>query len=427
MTSIATSTRVVPVGFEAARERLRPVFATIASRAAERDNDRSLPVEEVRLLAEAGFGALRLPVDAGGSGLTITEFTRLLVELGTADSNQAQLWRNHIAFVEDRVWHRTAPGASGWLERIASGDIVGGAWSERASVPGASNSTRFDESTQPATVTGTKYYSTGSIYGDWISVMAKTADDTDVFVLVDARAKGVELFDDWDGIGQRLTASGTTVLDAVTVADDGVFRADERAPHQEIIYQIVLLAALAGVALSARDAGAAAVRARVRNYPHGLAAAPRDDAIVQEAIGGVAAAAAAAQAVVLHAAGELDAGLAELTRAGGDRPPSIPAETGEGKTDAGTAEQLRPAAVATWEAQLVAADAALRASTELYDALGSSAVERGTGLDRHWRNARTLVSHNPRGYKARLVGDWYLNQADPSPWGRQHDAEPRTN
>lgn len=148
---------------------------------------------------------------------------------------------------------------------------MGGAWSERATVPGAGNSTRFDATTVPPTVTGTKYYSTGSIYGDWISVAAKAADDSDVFVLVDAHGEGVELFDDWDGIGQRLTGSGTTVFDRSAVAGDAVFRSDERAPHQEIIYQIVLLTSLAGVALSARDEGAAAVRARVRNDPQGLA------------------------------------------------------------------------------------------------------------------------------------------------------------
>jgi alkylation response protein AidB-like acyl-CoA dehydrogenase len=424
MNSIATQALNVPVGLEAARERLGPVFATIASRAAERDIDRSLPFEEVRLLAEAGFGALRLPIDAGGSGLSISEFTVLLIELGTADSNQPQLWRNHIAFVEDRVWHRDTPGASEWLRRIAAGDIVGGAWSERATVPGAGNSTRFDETTQPPTVTGTKYYSTGSIYGDWISVAAKAADDSDVFVLVEARGEGVELFDDWGGIGQRLTGSGTTVFDRAAVAGDAVFRSDERAPHQEIIYQIVLLSSLAGVALSARDEAAAAVRARVRNYPQGLAAAPRDDAIVQEAIGGVAAAAAAARAIVLNAASELDAGLAELERRSVDSSIPQPAASFENAESSRTADQLRAAAVATWEAQLVAADAALRASTELYDALGSSAVERSSGLDRHWRNARTLVSHNPRGYKARLVGDWYVNQADPSPWTRKHETQP---
>ena len=35
------------------------------------------------------------------------------------------------------------------------------------------------------------------------------------------------------------------------------------------------------------------------------------------------------------------------------------------------------------------------------------------GLDRHWRNARTLASHNPRVYKARILGDWLINGKDP--------------
>jgi alkylation response protein AidB-like acyl-CoA dehydrogenase len=207
----------------------------------------------------------------------------------------------------------------------------------------------------------------------------------------------------------------------------------------------VLLAALAGVAGAARDEGAAAVRSRVRNYPHGLAAAPKDDAIVQEVIGRVAASAAAARAVVLAASRELDSGLAALRsntgpaptssarRAdadpGGSTDPTASATPGGSRVHAdelhpGTAEPLRAAAVATWEAQLVAADSALSAATELYDALGSSAVERRAALDRHWRNARTLASHNPRGYKARLVGDWYLNAADPSPWTRRHEGAP---
>jgi hypothetical protein len=36
-------------------------------------------------------------------------------------------------------------------------------------------------------------------------------------------------------------------------------------------------------------------------------------------------------------------------------------------------------------------------------------------LDRHWRNARTLASHNPRVYKARILGDWLINDKDPLP------------
>ncbi len=38
---------------------------------------------------------------------------------------------------------------------------------------------------------------------------------------------------------------------------------------------------------------------------------------------------------------------------------------------------------------------------------------RSLGLDRHWRNARTLSSHNPRIFKDRVVGDYAVNGTEP--------------
>ncbi|UZN02046.1 acyl-CoA dehydrogenase family protein [Cellulomonas sp. S1-8] len=418
-TDIGLPATGLPAGLAAVREHLAPVLATIAERSRERDRTRELPHDEVRLLADAGFGAVRLPVADGGAGLSVRELAELLIELGRADANHPQVWRNHVAFVEDRLWHRDAPGGERWIARIAAGQVVGGAWSQKAPAPGEQAvPTRVDDTTAPATVTGTKYYSTGSVYADWITVTGKDTADGDVLVVVDAHDAGVTLHDDWDGIGQRLTGSGTTVLDGVPVVPDALYRDGGRSPHQEIVFQLVLLTALAGVALAARDDATVAVRRRVRNYPQGLAAAPREDAIVQEVVGRVAAHGAAARAVVLAAADAIDAGLARLAA----DPAAADVRTDEAGRVPVTPEPLRDAAVATWEAQIVAADAALRAGTDLFDALGSSAVERHTQLDRHWRNARTLTSHNPVPYKAALVGDWYLNGTDPFPWARRHEA-----
>ena len=67
------------------------------------------------------------------------------------------------------------------------------------------------------------------------------------------------------------------------------------------------------------------------------------------------------------------------------------------------------------QSQLVIAAAALRVTTAIFDALGASGVSEELLLDRHWRNARTLASHNPRVYKARVVGDWLINGKDPLP------------
>ena len=38
----------------------------------------------------------------------------------------------------------------------------------------------------------------------------------------------------------------------------------------------------------------------------------------------------------------------------------------------------------------------------------------GHALDRHWRNARTVSSHNPVIYKARDIGDWKVNGTPPT-------------
>jgi alkylation response protein AidB-like acyl-CoA dehydrogenase len=45
----------------------------------------------------------------------------------------------------------------------------------------------------------------------------------------------------------------------------------------------------------------------------------------------------------------------------------------------------------------------------LLDVGGASATKQSQNLDRHWRNARTLASHNPGAYKARAIGDHVIN------------------
>lgn len=65
------------------------------------------------------------------------------------------------------------------------------------------------------------------------------------------------------------------------------------------------------------------------------------------------------------------------------------------------------------KAQVVVAELALRASTDLFNALGASAAVADKQLDRHWRNARTVATHNPLIYKAKVIGDWVINGTEP--------------
>jgi alkylation response protein AidB-like acyl-CoA dehydrogenase len=74
-----------------------------------------------------------------------------------------------------------------------------------------------------------------------------------------------------------------------------------------------------------------------------------------------------------------------------------------------TKEAAAEAALASAKAQLAVETIALRAATHLFDAGGASATKRSANLDRHWRNVRTLTTHNPSIYKARALGDQLVN------------------
>src|SRR5699024_8428756 len=58
----------------------------------------------------------------------------------------------------------------------------------------------------------------------------------------------------------------------------------------------------------------------------------------------------------------------------------------------------------------------LHVCTRIFDTLGASATSTSWELDRHWRNARTLATHEPAVFKERMLGDWQVNEVKPTPF-----------
>ncbi|MET0179664.1 MAG: acyl-CoA dehydrogenase family protein, partial [Novosphingobium sp.] len=209
--------------YESLAARFRPIFARIADGAVAREIDRRLPHEEVGWLRESGFGALRLPRDEGGSGASLPQLFRLLVELGEADSNLVQILRAHFAFVEIRLNSEDADIRESWFARIARGQLVGAAMAERTTA--TETTLALVREGDHFRLSGEKYYCTGTLYTDWVSAAAKDQEtDERVSVLVPTDAPGVSRIDDWDGFGQRLTGSGTTRFDNVAVREEQILR-----------------------------------------------------------------------------------------------------------------------------------------------------------------------------------------------------------
>ena len=76
-------------------------------------------------------------------------------------------------------------------------------------------------------------------------------------------------------------------------------------------------------------------------------------------------------------------------------------------------DALADAAADVAQAQLLAERLTVTAAERLFDTGGASATASGLNLDRHWRNARTIASHNPLDYKAHAVGDYLVNGTAP--------------
>lgn len=384
-------------GLEAARAKLAPVLEKVAAGALGRELEGILPTEQVEWLKRAGVGALRVPVEYGGAGLTLPELTEVWIDLAAADNNLAQALRGHFAFAEDRLFqHAIGHDQSVWFERFVAGEIAGNAWSETGSTTIDTQQTVLSRKGDDYVLNGHKYYTTGSIFAEWMDVYARHEDGHFVIALVRTDQPGVEVVDDWDGFGQRGTGSGTgTFTDAHVAAEDVVVFQD-RFPYQTALYQLNLLATLAGIGRAALADVVEHVRNRDRNYSHANAARVRDDAQVLARVGEIASAVRAAGVVTLRTARDIQAAFDAAN------------------ADAGTSATVNEEAeISSAESQVVVTELILRATSDLFDTLGASAASREKGLDRHWRNARTVSSHNPRILKARVVGAFHVNGTPP--------------
>ncbi|WP_336803301.1 acyl-CoA dehydrogenase family protein [Erwinia aphidicola] len=377
----------------------RPIFARIAEGAVERETTRTLPTEAIRWLKEAGFGTLRIPQQQGGFGATLPQLFQLLTELAEADSNLPQALRAHFAFVEDRLNQPDSAQRQSWFRRFADGELVGSGWTEIGTVKLGEVITKVSPVEHGWQLDGEKFYSTGSLYADWIDVYAQRSDNgRDVIALVNTHQAGVERDDDWDGFGQRLTGSGSTRFRQARVEQAHVFDFSERFRYQTAFYQHVLLATLAGIGRAVKRDAAAGVANRTRTYSHGNAGRVKNDAQVLQVVGQISSWAWAVEATVQRAAHSLQLAY-ELHNSG----------------DEARIQQANVLAeLESAQAQVVASELVPRAASELFNALGASDTRVSKALDRHWRNARTVASHNPVIYKIRNVGDWEVNGKEPT-------------
>ncbi|WP_116953075.1 acyl-CoA dehydrogenase family protein [Jiangella endophytica] len=380
-------------------EQFRPVFARIGENVLDREEKRTLPVEQVRWLRDAGFGSVRVPEQYGGAGASAAELFRLLAELARIDSNVAHIWRGHFAFLEVRLTRPDEQTRRYWAERAVTGIVVGNAQSEVGNANWLDTKSELTDTPDGGLVlNGEKYYSTGTIFADLINATARYGEGHANFpVAVDD--PGVTVLDDWDGFGQRLTGTGTTRFADVPVdrAHLSLHTRGEREPgYTPAFYQLFLLVVLAGIGRAAVDDATAYLAARTRVSADGTAA--KDDPLVQSVLGEASGLAYAAEAAVLQAAAGIDLGYEAKLR---------------GETGAACYQRIE---ADVYRAQIAVIPLVLQVTTRIFEVGGASTTARGRLLDRHWRNARTVATHNPLLQRQRGIGHFEVHGELPPPF-----------
>ncbi|KES25902.1 MULTISPECIES: acyl-CoA dehydrogenase family protein [unclassified Pseudomonas] len=392
-TSAATALPPAPLDLAELRRRAVPRLAAIAEGAAERERLRQLPHEQVRALAADRLLCFRIPAAYGGAGASVRDTVQFVIDLAAVDSNVAQSLRPSFAFIEGLLARGDEAEQQRWFPRFLAGEVFGNAGWEIGGANGAV-SARLRRDGEAFRASGSKFYSTGSLYADWVSAVALDEDDRPVSFVVPRDREGLELLDDFDAMGQRLTASGTTRLNDLLVQPGEIRPRVVEEGQRSIVtpfLQLFLGAVEAGIARNALTDAVAFARDHARPIKHSSAQRSVDDPYVEFAVGEISARALAAEAVILRAAERLD----EAWAAGLDH------------------DAVNLAAVEVAQAQYIAVESALKAAELLFDVGGASTTGRQHNLDRHWRNARTLANHNPRHWKAAVVGAWRLKGSEP--------------
>jgi SfnB family sulfur acquisition oxidoreductase len=376
------------------------VAARLAERfaveAADRDRDRRLPYEEVDAFSQSGLWAITVPKSHGGAEVSYGTLAKVVETISAADGSLGQIPQNHYFLLEVLRWGGSAAQKRFLYSRVLGGDRFGNAIAELGTPTASATRSTLVPDGESYRLSGRKYYCSGVLFADWVVPLVVDENDKRAFVFLASDTPGLSLVDDWSGFGQRTTASGTTILEEVTVRANAVVPthgADGFSLSNPVAH-IMHAAIDAGTARGAIDTAIRFIREKARPWADsGITSAAEDPHTILQ-IGELT--------MRLHAAEAL------IERSGFilDRVSASPDSDGWAE-----------AAVAVAEAKMASADVALQASSKLIELGGASATRGELNYDRFWRNVRTHSVHDPIRWRAHEVGNYWLNGIPPKQHG----------
>jgi len=367
-----------------------------APQALERDRERRLPRAEVEAFSASGLWGITVPQAHGGPGADAWTLAQVIATVSAADGSLGHIPQNHFYALEVLCVGGTEAQQRFFHERVLRGERFGNALAETGHRD-YRRRTRLERSKGGWVLQGRKFYCTGALFAHWIPTQAlqQLGDGREVSVIafVPRDAPGVSVEDDWDGMGQRVTGSGSVALDGVRVEPEWIvpFQASFDRPTTIGPFAQLMHAAIdLGIGEGALRAALPFIRQHARPWIDAQVAHATEDPLTLHAVGDVD--------LRLHAARALLHRAARLVDAARHAPDE---------------DTVAAASVAVAEARALAHRAGLLAANKLLELGGTSATAAAHGFDRFWRNVRTHTLHDPVRWKYHAVGNYVLNGTRP--------------
>lgn len=388
----------------------RDLAGDFATTSAERDLHRILPTAEVERLSASGLLAITVPAAYGGADLPTSTLAEVFRILASGDPNIAQIPHSHFVYVNAMRCQGTPEQQKFFFGEVMAGKRFGNAQSEirtrhvrdirttltpvspRAGLP---RTWRLD---------GTKGYATGALFAHWIPVLAHLDTLSDPghgplhVAWVERDDPGVTVTDDWAGMGQRTTASGTVEVVGVEVDASRItpFHLTFEGPQTYGALAQLLHSALdAGIARAALDDAAVFVLTQSRPYPDAGVERAAEDPLVVHALGQMELAVRGTEALLREAARAVEAADADLDE-----------------------ESAGAASLAVAASRASSSQVSVEVSSRLFEVCGTRSVLDRLNLDRHWRNARTHTLHDPAAWKVQHLGRYAVDGTLPPHHGQ---------
>ncbi|PXW35790.1 UNVERIFIED_CONTAM: SfnB family sulfur acquisition oxidoreductase [Williamsia faeni] len=402
MSSTAIATRIDSA--EQALSTARTLAAHFATGAVARDRDRKLPYRELDELSASGLLAITVPAQYGGADLAPSVVAEVFRILAAADPNIAQIPHSHFVYLNLLRLAGTPTQQRDLFSDVLGGGRIANAQSERGGKTIAAISTTIKPESGNLRLDGSKFYCTGSLYAHTLAVLARLEDPSgesglepgEYVAFIPADIAGVRIVDDWNGLGQRTTGSGTISFEAVTVHPKQLV-ARAKAINAPAGYgafaQLLHVAIDVGIAAGALRAATGFARTKSRPWFEAAVDRAIDDPLLIQRFGELAVEVRTAEATLVAAGNAVDATFSS--------------------TPADTTERAAEASIAVATAKIVADRAANEVSSALFEVSGTRSAAADLGLDHFWRNARTHTLHDPVRWKYQHIGRALLHDAPP--------------